>query len=71
MFFNTYAAIKLYDEPVRKYLTNKYIIKKKINIENIVNEKERNEEQLNIGVLTNEDEDKNLLKEKLNKDNIE
>ena len=71
VFFNTYAAIKLYDEPVRKYLTNKYIIKKKINIENIVNEKEKNEGKLNIGGIINEDEDNNLLKEKLNNDNIE
>ena len=35
MIFNSYALIKLYEEPVRKWLTEKYLIKKN-------NEKEKN-----------------------------
>ena len=37
IMFNTYAVMKLYDEPVRKWLTNKYLIKKLPSIEDIEN----------------------------------
>ena len=47
MMFNTYALIKLYDQPVRKWLTEKYLIKKKHKLE--INEKENEGQRLTTG----------------------
>ena len=47
MMFNTYALIKLYDQPVRKWLTEKYLIKKKHKLE--TNEKENEDQRLTTG----------------------
>ena len=39
IIFNAYAALKLFDEPVRKWLTNKYILKEKKIEKEIIKEK--------------------------------
>ena len=53
MIFNAYSLIKLYDEPVRKWLSEKYLIKKK-------KEEEKEKENNNI----NENPPKDDIKEK-------
>ena len=42
LLFNTYALIKLYDEPIRKWLAEKYLtINKKENIKNVAVDEEK------------------------------
>ena len=76
LMFNTYALIKLYDEPVRKWLTEKYLKKNnKENIhKNIVDESDKNgKKEINqiLDESQNDEESKNnkLLKENNNEDN--
>lgn len=53
MMFNTYAIIKLYDEPVRKWLTKKYLVKKVPKKLDILNEEIKEDERLTSGSLDN------------------
>ena len=70
--FNTYATIKLYDEPIRKWLTNKYLIKNHPLKENIIDDENKNKEkideinkEINIGSINKLEDDKiNLGKDK-------
>ena len=69
--FNTYAIIKLYDEPIRKWLTSKYLIKNQPLKEN-VNDENKNKEKIdeinkefNIGIINKlEDDNRNIEKDK-------
>ena len=75
IIFNTYALIKLYDEPVRKWLTEKYLIKSKNtdkkdnHIEHVEEKEEKNEKEnnkiLDENEIINEEEKKknSLLKD--------
>ena len=68
IIFNTYALIKLYDEPVRQWLTKKYLIKPKIadkkdnNITPVEEEKDKKESNKNFdeNKILNEEEDNKI-----------
>ena len=67
MVFNAYSLIELYDKPVRKWLANKYLIKK---IKKEDNEIKLNYNRINDSVVDNEDEKKKIvLKEEITNDN--
>ena len=57
MMFNTYALIKLYDEPIRKWLTLKYLTKNKPEkIKNEIEEEKKIDERLTNGIMDNSEE---------------
>ena len=57
MMFNTYALIKLYDEPIRKWLTLKYLTKNKSEkIKNEIEEEKKIDERLTNGIMDNSEE---------------
>ena len=67
MVFNAYSLIELYDKPVRKWLANKYLIKK---IKKEDNDIKLNYNRINDSVVDNEDEKKKIvLKEEITNDN--
>jgi len=67
MVFNAYSLIELYDKPVRKWLANKYLVKK---IKKEDNDIKLNYNRINDSVVDNEDEKKNIvLKEEITNDN--
>lgn len=68
MVFNAYSLIELYDKPVRKWLANKYLIKK---IKKEDNDVKMNYNKINDSVVDNEDEKKKIvLKEEITNDNL-
>ena len=79
LIFNTYALMKLYDEPVRKWLTERYLIKKKnkdeldkkvLNIEKDDDKNKENDEKImDDSVNDNEDDSKNIKLLNDNNDN--
>ena len=67
MVFNAYSLIELYDKPVRKWLANKYLVKK---IKKEDNDIKLNYNRINDSVVDNEDEKmKIVLKEEITNDN--
>ena len=67
MVFNAYSLIELYDKPVRKWLANKYLVKK---IKKEDNDIKLNYNRINDSVVDNEDEKKKIvLKEEITNDN--
>ena len=67
MVFNAYSLIELYDKPVRKWLANKYLVKK---IKKKDNDIKLNYNRINDSVVDNEDEKKKIvLKEEITNDN--
>ena len=67
MVFNAYSLIELYDKPVRKWLANKYLVKK---IKKEDNDIKLNYNRINDSVVDNEDEKKKIvLKEEIINDN--
>ena len=57
MMFNTYALIKLYDEPIRKWLTLKYLTKNKPKkVKNEIEEEKKIDERLTNGIMDNSEE---------------
>ena len=67
MVFNAYSLIELYDKPVRKWLANKYLVKK---IKKEDNDIKLNYNRINDSVIDNEDEKKKIvLKEEITNDN--
>ena len=67
MVFNAYSFIELYDKPVRKWLANKYLVKK---IKKKDNDIKLNYNRINDSVVDNEDEKKKIvLKEEITNDN--
>ena len=67
MVFNAYSLIELYDKPVRKWLANKYLVKK---IKKEDNDIKLNYNKNNDTVVANEDEKKKIvLKEEITNDN--
>ena len=67
MVFNAYSLIELYDKHVRKWLANKYLIKK---IKKEDNDIKLNYNRINDSVVDNEDEKKKIvLKEEIINDN--
>ena len=67
MVFNAYSLIELYDKPVRKWLANKYLVKK---IKKEDNDNKLNYNRINDSVVDNEDEKKKIvLKEEITNDN--
>ena len=67
MVFNAYSLIELYDKPVRKWLANKYFVKK---IKKEDNDIKLNYNRINDSVVDNEDEKKKIvLKEEITNDN--
>ena len=67
MVFNAFSLIELYDKPVRKWLANKYLIKK---IKKEDNDIKLNYNRINDSVVDNEDEKKKIvLKEEITNDN--
>lgn len=67
MVFNAYSLIELYDKPVRKWLANKYLVKK---IKKEDNDIKLNYNRINDSVVDNEDEKKKIvLKEAITNDN--
>ena len=66
MVFNAYSLIELYDKPVRKWLANKYLVKK---IKKEDNDIKLNYNRINDSVVDNEDEKKKIvLKEEITND---
>ena len=67
MVFNAYSLIELYDKPVRKWLANKYLVKK---IKKEDNDIKLNYNRINDSVVDNVDEKKKIvLKEEITNDN--
>ena len=58
MLFNTYALIELYDKPVRKWLSDKYIAKK---LKKEESDDKMNYNRINDSITINEDEKKNII----------
>ena len=58
MVFNAYSLIELYDKPVRKWLANKYLVKK---IKKEDNDIKLNYNRINDSVMNNEDEKKKII----------
>ena len=69
IMFNTYALMKLYDEPIRKWLTNKYLIKKQKKGDNDDNIEESDNKYKKINKTEKEDNGINLNNEIINEDN--
>ena len=79
LIFNAYALMKLYDEPVRKWLTERYLIKKKnkdeldkkvLNIEKDDDKNKENDEKIiDDSVNDNEDDSKKIKLLNDNNDN--
>ena len=60
MVFNAYALVELYDKPVRKWLSDRFIVKK---LKKEENENKMDYNRINDSVAENPDEKKNVLKE--------
>ena len=68
MMFNAYSLVELYDKPVRKWLADKYIVKK---LKKEENNNRMNYNRINDSVLDGEDDKKKIvLKENDESNNI-
>jgi peptidoglycan/LPS O-acetylase OafA/YrhL len=60
MVFNAYSLVELYDKPLRKWLSDKFIVKK---LKKQENENKMDYNRINDSVAENPDEKKNILKD--------